>query len=66
MISYDFQDKKVDELPTLQTGILTANPYKITDAELIHRANLLYAKDYTIWKDLELLLKNLNKIGSHD
>lgn len=66
LISYDFQDKKVDELPTLQTGILTANPYKITDAELIHRANLLYAKDYTIWKDLELLLKNLNKIGSHD
>lgn len=63
MVSYDFSDTDQEELPELKQGLLNVHQNTLHDKSLIHRANLLYAKDYNVWKDVEIILRNLNKIS---
>ena len=65
-VSYDKKDKRVDELPVLKPGIISAVNKKIKDVDMIHRANLLYAKNYTVWKDVEIIFRNITSIGAND
>lgn len=58
--THDEQEEKSSRqvLPKLKKGIL--NPMdgmQIQDANLASKLNLIYARDYTIWKDLELIRK---------
>jgi len=54
------------KLPKIRKGIL--NPADIfqsqtIDNEIVHHLNLLYARDYTVWKDVEICWKSLKRIG---
>lgn len=56
------------ELPPLRTGIL--HPGLLFGGETltparIHQLNILYAKDYKVSNDLEILLSNLKKLDRH-
>jgi GT2 family glycosyltransferase len=54
-----------DKLPDLKNGILS--PYKM-DQNLVEdqkgRLDFLYAKDYNVWTDLELLIANIKYLGN--
>lgn len=56
---------KNDKLPDLKNGILS--PHKM-DQNLLEdqkgRLDFLYAKDYSVWTDLELLIANIKYLGN--
>jgi GT2 family glycosyltransferase len=59
-------DPEHRKLPKIRQGIL--NPTDIfqsqtIDDEIIHHLNLLYARDYTVWKDVEICWKSIKRIG---
>ncbi len=56
-------------LPDIKKGIIPCSNYKNTgiDQALIDQENLYYARNYTWWKDLEILYKNIDKLdGEYD
>lgn len=56
---------KISDLPRIKTGVLTPinkNNKTRADKELLFKLNLIYARDYSILKDFEILSKNLNKL----
>ncbi len=65
-VSYHPKDDRLDELPTIKPGLIWAVKRAYTDKEIIHRANLLYAKNYTVWKDVELIFRNITRLGKDD
>lgn len=53
------------DLPRIKTGVL--KPFDKTntfakDKELLYKLNLIYARDYSILKDFQILTKNWNKL----
>lgn len=67
-VGYSFEDTigKNSQLPKIKTGILF--PKDILDnrniePEIAQRANFIYAKSYNIFNDLNILFRNLTKIG---
>ncbi|PKP52546.1 MAG: glycosyl transferase family 2 [Bacteroidetes bacterium HGW-Bacteroidetes-1] len=57
---------QMGKLPSIRNGILCpADVFstKIRDEELLNRINLLYARDYTILKDFNILSRSFFKIG---
>ena len=59
-IGYIPNQKKEDNLPSLKTGILHPGdlfPEILLDVEKVMRLNMLYAKDYSISTDAEILFK---------
>lgn len=53
------------ELPHLKTGVLHPGmlfPGSALSHQRGHQLNLLYAKDYQFWNDLELVFLNLRKL----
>jgi len=53
-------------LPKIKPGILTplTSLKKINlSAEMISNANILYARDYSVWKDLNTILINFREMG---
>lgn len=65
MVGYDLKDNQLDKLPVIKQGIIPCSSlYRdLDDQNIIHRSNLLYAKDYNIWKDVDILFKGITKIG---
>jgi GT2 family glycosyltransferase len=56
----------VDQLPKIKEGILTplnAGSKKELTNSIIKNANLAYAKNYSFWVDLNILLKGFEQIG---
>lgn len=56
----------IAKLPKIRSGIL--HPAGILQLEnpdhtLIQQINLLYARDYTVWKDVEIFWKSIGRIG---
>ncbi len=52
-------------LPFIKEGILTPSTInRFIDANTQHKINLIYARDYTIVKDLLILLKNFKSLDS--
>ncbi len=56
-IGYQGKREDYQNLPAISDSII-----KITGGGDKHTINMHYARDYSIWKDLEILLKNLNRI----
>jgi GT2 family glycosyltransferase len=54
------------QLPKIRPGVLTpldALPGRQLDEPTIQRLNFLYAKDYDVWRDLEIVWKGLRELG---
>jgi GT2 family glycosyltransferase len=66
-VSYGTSSDSVHgRLPRIRKGIL--HPADIfqsqtIDKETVHHLNLLYARDYTVWKDVEICWKSVKRIG---
>ncbi|MBN2263415.1 MAG: glycosyltransferase [Prolixibacteraceae bacterium] len=53
-------------LPTIKPGVLKTTQLidqKLLNNDLVDKANMLYAKDYSVLKDLEIIWRNLTKLG---
>jgi len=55
-ISYDRRDPDVNQLPKLKEGFIFPT-LGITSAREIHTLNYIYAREYSLWKDIELFLR---------
>jgi GT2 family glycosyltransferase len=66
-VGYSMMPKtSISKLPKIRPGIL--HPAGIlqlqnADQSLIQQINLLYARDYTVWKDVEIFWKSIRNIG---
>ncbi|MDD2983109.1 MAG: glycosyltransferase [Crocinitomicaceae bacterium] len=50
-------------LPSIKFGILNASSREdVSDSVLRSKLNLIYARDYTIWKDVEIILKSWKRL----
>ena len=53
------------KLPAIKKGVFNPasnlDPKVLEDAEFVSKLNLLYARDYTVWKDLEIFFKAISK-----
>ena len=63
-VGYCYADNEIQKLPKIRRGIFTpATPIEKlgteSDAEFHNKLNLLYARDYTVWKDAEIFFKSL-------
>jgi len=58
MVGYKLPDKEVDELPIIKKGVIGVGP-NVTGQKMVHRANVIYAKEYTIWRDVELIMTKI-------
>jgi GT2 family glycosyltransferase len=63
---YNKSDVNTANLPKIKDGILTpldlGSKKELTDS-FIYNSNLVYAKNYTLWNDLNILLKGFKQIG---
>lgn len=63
---YKKSDVNTANLPKIKDGILTpldlGSKKELTDS-FIFKSNLVYAKNYTFWNDLNILLKGFKQIG---
>lgn len=60
------EDKQLWNLPKIKSGVL--NPLDALDKQLVDTAtiqklNMLYAKDYQLWNDINILWKGLRELG---
>ena len=55
-VGYNNSDVKIDQLPKIKKGIIFLYP-QVTDQESIHFANLNYARNYSLFTDIELLIR---------
>ena len=63
-ISLD-QQKRSADLPTLKPGVLIPFSGKNStnmQPEIIEKINMVYAKDYHVFKDIEIIIKNFTKL----
>jgi hypothetical protein len=62
---YSYDNKK-DTLPTIKRGILNPTdifPNENLSPELCERLDLRYAKDYTIYQDLDIIFRGFKNLG---
>ena len=63
-ISYDKRDRKLSELPALRTGYYGPAMQITSKLEIdreVHMINYLYAREYSVWRDVDLLLSTTNQ-----
>ncbi len=64
-----YRDDKIntDHLPKIKDGVLSpwilVNP-KGQNQTVYNKANMIYAKNYTVWNDLKILLRGINFLDS--
>ena len=58
-IGYAGSIEHYQNLPQLNPGVVTL---PLVEKEEAHLKNMYYARDYVVWTDLEILLKNLNNL----
>lgn len=58
-VGYNATDENISELPKIKMGVFYAN--ENIQNPLAHKANLAYAKEYSVWDDVAILFKNLWK-----
>jgi len=62
-ISYDKRDRKLSELPALRIGYYSPAMQITSKLEIdreVHMINYLYAREYSVWRDVDLLLSTTN------
>ena len=57
-VGYNLSDKKILYLPGLKKGVYQVSVIE-NDDELVHFANIQYARFYSLFTDLEIVLKSL-------
>lgn len=57
-VGYNLQNLNNSLLPKLKFSILHPVPYTSKTGDLNEKINLIYARDYSIWKDIEILQKS--------
>ncbi len=65
-VGYASGNGQLHNLPAIRPGVLTpmdSFPNLRNGNNTLYRVNLLYAKDYTPWKDLNIFWKNFRKLG---
>jgi GT2 family glycosyltransferase len=63
-----YHNKETSKLPAIHKGILTpadAFQAKTFDEEMITRLNMIYARDYKIMNDLNILIKGIRELGRY-
>jgi GT2 family glycosyltransferase len=63
---YPLHDNEI-HLPKIKPGVLTpltTLKSKINSDDMIKKANLLYARDYTVWKDINIILLGFKNLGN--
>ncbi len=66
-VGYSEEAERVFNLPVLKSGIITpADVFqnRILDKGTIERLNFLYAKDYSVWKDVEIIWSCARQLGN--
>lgn len=61
------ENGKIKDLPKLAKGILkstSALNFQAMDTNLIEKVNLFYAKDYSVYKDINIIVKNMTKLSN--
>jgi hypothetical protein len=63
-VGYDLSDQSLGELPPLMPGILAVSSRQsmIMHPSEIHMINYIYAREYTVWKDVDLFLRNASRL----
>ncbi len=59
-------NKQTEGLPTIKTGILNpSDTLKVKPASLqsVEKINLMYAKNYSIYEDIDIILKGFKQLG---
>ena len=62
---YPLKENSV-RLPKIKPGILSpldGMKQQTTDKEVITRLNILYTRDYTVWKDLNIMFFAFRNLG---
>ncbi len=63
---YKNSNIRIDNLPKIKDGVLTPLDLRTineSDNSFINKSNMVYAKNYTIWNDFNILLKGFKWIG---
>ncbi|MDX1407245.1 MAG: hypothetical protein R3330_03900, partial [Saprospiraceae bacterium] len=63
-VSYDRGDIRLDEIPALRPGLFTPGGLGegvILDPSERHMINYLYAREYRVWRDIEIILRSGTK-----
>ncbi|MDF1694302.1 MAG: glycosyltransferase [Saprospiraceae bacterium] len=60
-VGYNGGIKSYQNLPELSQGVI---PIPVGEKDDNQVENMYYARDYSVWKDLEVLFKNLNRLTS--
>ncbi len=66
-VGYCKVDQQTQKLPAIRSGVLCpALVFKrpVTEDQMINQLNLLYARDYTVWKDVEIFFKAFKWLGN--
>jgi hypothetical protein len=63
-IGYHQEDQRIGELPRLSHGIISVTTNRVIpyDQAEVHMINYIYAREYSIWRDMDLVLKNLSEL----
>jgi hypothetical protein len=66
-VGYYPLQKQMNKLPSIRKGVLNpidATKFNNLDNDTISQLNLLYARDYNLWKDLNIVLFATRKLGN--
>ncbi len=59
IVGYRMPDIDISDLPYIKDSIIKIGPKRLSDQNLIHRANTIYAKEYSVWRDVELIITRI-------
>lgn len=63
LVGYFLPGKEPQQLPTIKRGILNpSDAMRLEDESVASKLNLIYARDYSIWKDLAIIRKAWKKL----
>ena len=62
-VGYCPTEDESQKLPKIRRGVYNpaSSIEKGIDTEVLNRMNLLYARDYTVWKDAEIFFKSVSR-----
>ena len=59
-ISYDMRDAHISELPKLKNAVFAFKNFEFdTAADRLHNLNLYYARNYSVWLEMDQLIRNV-------
>jgi lipopolysaccharide/colanic/teichoic acid biosynthesis glycosyltransferase len=60
-VGYCSPADETQKLPKIRRGVYNPASYmeKDTDPDVLNQLNLLYARDYTVWKDAEIFFRSV-------